>query len=107
MNLSDEIERLKKLHERGVLSDEEFTLAKERVLKGAGKADFHRHNFWRSYRKSVKDKWFGGVCGGLGEITPAPSWVWRVLFCFSVCFAGIGILLYLLLWMFAPAAENN
>ncbi|MGZ3594924.1 MAG: PspC domain-containing protein [Syntrophales bacterium] len=30
--------------------------------------------------KSQKDKWICGVCGGLGEDSPAPSWCWRIIF---------------------------
>jgi hypothetical protein len=34
MGLSDEIERLHELHERGALSDDEFTVAKAAVIRG-------------------------------------------------------------------------
>ena len=31
-------------------------------------------------RKSVRDVWLAGVCGGLGEHTPLPAWAWRAIF---------------------------
>ena len=46
----------------------------------------------------------GGVCGGLGAHTGLPSWVWRVIFCISVFYFGIGLLFYILLWIFIPAS---
>lgn len=56
----------------------------------------------RNFAKSEKDRWIGGVCGGLGEHTPIPSWMWRLLFVLLfVCF-GTGLLFYILLWIFAP-----
>ena len=54
------------------------------------------HNFTRS----GKDRWIGGICGGLGECTPLPSWLWRLLFAFFF-FAGAGLLIYILLWIYA------
>ena len=35
MPLPDELEKLNALHERGALTDEEFALAKKRLLEGA------------------------------------------------------------------------
>jgi len=60
-------------------------------------------NEWlANFAKSDADRWIGGVCGGLGEHTPVPSWVWRLLFVLLfVCF-GTGFLVYVLLWIFVP-----
>ena len=56
------------------------------------------HNF----TKSNTDRWISGVCGGLGEHTPLPSWLWRLLFTLLfICF-GTGLLVYILLWIFVP-----
>ncbi|MBS0387210.1 MAG: PspC domain-containing protein, partial [Proteobacteria bacterium] len=48
----------------------------------------------------------GGVCGGLGAHTGLPSWAWRVIFCASVFYFGIGLLFYLLLWIFIPSDHS-
>jgi len=59
-------------------------------------------NFLQTLKKSNKDKWIGGVCGGLGEHTAIPSWCWRLLFCLLFLFWGAGFVLYILLWIFLP-----
>ncbi len=106
MGLAEEIERLQALRNSGVLSDEEFARAKERLLSGATLGDGSGQNILRRFRRSARDRWVGGVCGGLGECTPVPAWCWRVLFCVSVLFVGFGVILYVLLWIFAPAAQD-
>jgi phage shock protein C len=45
-------------------------------------------NWLQELTKSDTDKWIGGVCGGLGQHSPLPSWVWRFLF--SVLFLFFG-----------------
>lgn len=55
-----------------------------------------------NFAKSDTDRWIGGVCGGLGENTPVPSWIWRLLFVLMVLCFGTGFLLYILLWIFVP-----
>ncbi len=56
----------------------------------------------KSATKSSNDRWIGGVCGGLGAATPIPSWMWRVAFLFSLLAFGVGLLLYLVLWICMP-----
>jgi phage shock protein PspC (stress-responsive transcriptional regulator) len=70
-------------------------------------------NVWESLKKltkSSKDKYLGGVCGGLGMVTPVPAWMWRVAFLFCFVVFGIGGLLYVILWICLPnepAPSNN
>lgn len=59
-------------------------------------------NWLAHLTKSDTDRWIGGVCGGLGEHTPVPSWVWRLLFTLLVIIFGTGFLIYILLWIFVP-----
>jgi phage shock protein PspC (stress-responsive transcriptional regulator) len=56
----------------------------------------------RRLTKSETDEWLGGVCGGLGEHTPLPSWVWRLVFLILVCCYGTGVLAYIALWICLP-----
>ena len=56
----------------------------------------------RRLTKSKTDVWLGGVCGGLGEHTALPSWVWRLLFLLLLCWYGLGALLYVFLWICLP-----
>jgi len=59
-------------------------------------------NWLQRLTKSKKDKWIGGVCGGLGMFTPIPSWTWRLLFTVLFLCGGAGFVIYVLLWIFLP-----
>jgi phage shock protein PspC (stress-responsive transcriptional regulator) len=113
MTVSEELERLQALRERGALSEAEYAQAKARVLGGAppgaggaaGAAGAH-NNFLHRLSRSATDRVIGGVCGGLGAHTGLPSWAWRVIFCATVFYFGIGLIFYLLLWIFIPAGTE-
>ncbi len=105
MSDSEELARLADLHQRGALSDEEFAQAKARVLGGADgsrpgePAAAHLVN---SLRRSARDRWIGGVCGGLAQVTGLASWFWRLVFALLLLCGGTGLLMYLLMWVFVP-----
>lgn len=102
---SEELGKLGDLHQRGILSDEEFTRAKARVLSGADgttAAAAGGSDLLNTFRRSRDDRWLGGVCGGIGRVTATPPWLWRLLFALLAICAGTGALLYLLLWIFVP-----
>ena len=101
MNVTDELERLQALRERGAINENEFSQAKARAL-GAAPPPAH-DTFLHRLSLSTTDRVIGGVCGGLGAHTGLPSWAWRVIFCISVFYFGIGLLFYLLLWIFIPS----
>lgn len=109
MGLVDELERLESLLARGVLQRDEFERAKELLLSGRGgtppKAQGSSDQWFDQIRCSRTDRWFGGVCGGLGECTPIPSWAWRIAFVLFAAHFGIGIMVYILLWIFVPDSE--
>ena len=117
MNVSDEIKRLHELHQAGALNDTEFAQAKMRVLEHAdsdftgrdpssekpqpqGGADLV-HELGR-LRRTRGDRWFGGVCGGLGKASGMESWIWRLVFALFALTFGFGVVIYLLLWIFVP-----
>ena len=106
MSLAEELHKLDELRTRGVLSDEEFQRAKQRLLDGrtaataAGAAPAVA--VVNSFRRSTRDKWLGGVCGGLAAVTGLESWVWRLILTVLALFGGTGVLVYLLLWIFVP-----
>lgn len=57
--------------------------------------------------RSRKDKMIGGVCGGLGEYFGIDPTLIRIAFAMLVIFgAGSPLLLYVLLWVIIPAADN-
>ncbi|WP_310385339.1 PspC domain-containing protein [Roseateles sp.] len=111
MSDSIELDKLAELHQRGVLTAEEFARAKERLLAGASHAP--SASGYRStssaaaggineLRRSVDDRWIGGVCGGIAKLTGIESWLCRLLLTVLALFAGSGVLVYILLWIFVP-----
>jgi phage shock protein C len=64
-------------------------------------------NFLHTLKRSRKDRWLGGICGALGTLTPAPSWVWRLLFVLFLMIYGTGLLVYILLWIFVPQEQEQ
>jgi len=97
MSLADELSRLEALHAAGVLTDDEFSRAKARVISGPGPAPE-----LAKLRRSRSDRWIGGVCGGIAALTGVDTWIWRLLITALAIFGGAGILLYILLWIFVP-----
>ena len=106
MSDSDELGKLGDLHQRGILSDEEFARAKSRVLSGmpSGRTS-PPVSALNQLRRSLSDRWLGGVCGGIAQVTGVPSWVWRLIFTFGLVFAGSGLALYILLWILVPQEQ--
>ena len=102
MALIDDLERLGALHAQGRLSDDEYARAKARLLEHGGSEPPAAVSAVNRLRRSVSDRWIGGVCGGLASITGIDSWIWRLAFVVLGFFGGTGVLLYLLLWIFVP-----
>lgn len=114
MDLADQLQRLQTLRERGGLTEDEFILAKKRVLDGNASRSFAEPapssppstSILHQFRLSTTDKWIGGVCGGLAQLTSIPAWSWRILFLLAALLHGIGVLVYILLWIFVPIQSN-
>ena len=111
MSVTDELERLQALRASGALSEAEYAQAKAHALGGSASgggagtagADGATHSgFLHRLTLSASDRVIGGVCGGLGAHTGLPSWAWRVIFCATVFYFGVGLLFYILLWIFIP-----
>lgn len=112
MGLADDLEKLKTLRDQGALSEAEYILAKRRVIDGEPAVEPLRASRFetpkkessalREFKRSQRDKWVGGVCGGLDDVTGIPAWTWRILFVLLALLHGVGIVLYILLWIFVP-----
>lgn len=116
MNLVDELQKLTTLHEQGALTDDEFSLAKKKLIEGLGLDDAatpnatlntgasleQKQSLLHQLHRSQQDRWIAGVCGGLAEATQIPTWSWRMLFVLLTLLHGIGALIYILLWIFVP-----
>lgn len=110
MSDSEELARLAELHQRGALSDEEFARAKARLLSGeasarGGAAANPAVSVINSLRRSREDRWLGGVCGGIAQLSGIAAWFWRLVFALLLLCGGTGLLIYLLMWVFVPLDE--
>ena len=104
MSIADDLAKLDELRARGALSDDEFQRAKQRLIDGGGAAaSAPGLAAVNGFRRSLSDKWLGGVCGGLARVTGLESWAWRLIFAVLFLWGGAGLLVYLLLWIFVPA----
>ena len=100
MSLADEIAKLRELQAQGALTPEEFERAKARLLDGApGPGANLAIN---RLRRTPRDQWIAGVCGGIARLTGVESWIWRMLFVLGLLFGGLTIFIYIVLWIFVP-----
>ena len=54
---------------------------------------------------SANEPMIGGVCYTLAKKFNMETWIMRVIFVCSVVFAGIGLIPYIILWVFMPKAS--
>ena len=99
MSIADDIERLVAQRDAGRITEAEFEAAKARLLTEGAPNDDTAIN---TLRRSISDRWVGGVCGGLAKLTGVESWIFRLLFVVAVLFGGFGFIPYILLWIFVP-----
>ncbi len=102
MSLTDDLAKLDELRRNGALSEAEFQQAKDRLL-GALPRAVPGVNAVNQLRRSHSDRWIAGVCGGLARATGLESWAWRLIFAVLLLMGGMGVVAYLLLWIFVPA----
>lgn len=105
MSLTDELERLARLHAEGHLSDDEYARAKAQALAGPSVARQVGQGL-NGLRRDREDRWLGGVCGGLAVSTGLASWIWRLVVLGLVLCGGTGFVLYGLAWLLVPLAER-
>ena len=111
MNLADELKKLHQLYEQGALNEAEFSAAKARILDSASAttstSDVATGRTLARLARARHDRWIGGVCGGLAELSQLPAWSWRMLFVFALLLHGLGLLMYVLLWIFVPIQRDT
>ncbi len=61
----------------------------------------------RPYRRGVENAILGGVCGGLAIRLGVRERTVRVLFSLTALVAGLGLLLYVVLWLCLPRADES
>jgi len=114
MDWAEQLEKLQQLHQKGALTDQEYAAAKARVIRDLGPTPSEQaaqaarivveqgQSAFKQLKRSLTDRWFGGVAGGLAVATTIPTWAWRILFVLTAFLHGLGILMYILLWIFVP-----
>jgi len=100
MSLVDELARLEEMRARGTLSEDEFQRAKAKLIDA--EAPSPTAAAINRLRRSRSDKWLGGVCAGIGQVSGIDAWIWRLMFVLLFMFGGTGLVAYLLLWIFVP-----
>jgi signal transduction histidine kinase len=56
----------------------------------------------RRVERSPGDRWVAGVCGGLAQHFGQPAWLFRAAFVLAAALGGLGIVAYVLMWLFLP-----
>ncbi len=119
MTMADELQKLQTLRDQGTLTDDEFQAAKQRIIKEDATYYAQRESprssppaagaptIFNTMTRSQDDRWIGGVCGGLSVSTGIPAWAWRILFVLTALLHGLGLLMYILLWIFVPLAKPD
>ena len=64
-------------------------------------------NETRKLLRDTDDAYIGGVASGLGAYFTIDPIVVRIVFILLTFISGLGILLYILLWLLVPAAKSN
>jgi phage shock protein PspC (stress-responsive transcriptional regulator) len=102
MSLVDELARLEEMRARGTLSEDEFQHAKARLIDAPPTPWSPAAAAANRLRRSRSDKWLGGVCAGISQVSGIDAWIWRLMFVLLFMFGGTGLVAYLLLWIFVP-----
>ena len=58
-------------------------------------------------RRDRKNAVLGGVCAGLAKYLNIDTLLIRLAFMFAFLWAGVGPLLYLILWLLVPAEDGE
>jgi phage shock protein PspC (stress-responsive transcriptional regulator) len=59
------------------------------------------------FKRVSGHEWLGGVCGGIAYSLGIPTWIVRMAVVVFVLSFGVGIVPYVLLWIFVPSWEND
>jgi len=60
------------------------------------------NNTYRRLTRSTADRRIAGVCGGLSKYLNVDPNVIRILFLVALLFGGLGLWVYLIVWIVAP-----
>jgi phage shock protein PspC (stress-responsive transcriptional regulator) len=72
----------------------------------SGKEKFSSPGYHRMYRDPDR-RMIGGVCAGMGAYWHADPWIVRLIFLILTMMGGIGIIIYLILYIVLPEARTT
>lgn len=97
----------KKTNTNNTKIDNKKTNKKKNFKKNINNEDNNNQNNIKRLYRSQEDSMIGGVAGGISEhLQVDPVWI-RLLFVISIFFDGIGILVYLILWIVIPENPSH
>lgn len=67
---------------------------------------FARPGYHRMYR-DTEHRVIGGVCAGMGAYWNIDPWIMRVIFIIAAIMGGMGVLIYLILYIVLPEAKTT
>lgn len=67
---------------------------------------FARPGYHRMYR-DTEHRVIGGVCAGMGAYWNVDPWIMRVIFIIAAIMGGMGLLIYLILYIVLPEAKTT
>src|SRR5262245_31906659 len=72
------------------------------ATRSSARSTWGRSAEMRKLQRVPGSKKIAGVCAGLGEYFDLDPLLFRLLFAFSIFFGGVGLLVYVLLWILVP-----
>jgi phage shock protein C len=76
------------------------------VDAAAGRVPYRDAMERKRLERATKDKWLGGVCGGLGRYFDIDPTIVRLIFIVAFFGFGTGLLVYLVLWFVMPRSAE-
>lgn len=61
----------------------------------------------KKIRRSEDQAWIAGVCAGIAYSLGIQAWILRVILFILICMWGVGLGVYVLLWIFVPKWEED
>lgn len=98
-NIGEEVKTIEKKVEK---------LIQEKQTTSDGSSSKVENEGYKRLYRSGKNKYLGGVCGGVAEYFNLDPTLIRILWVIIVFFPpGLGVILYILLWIFVPRNPNQ
>lgn len=65
---------------------------------------YANHHSYRKMYRDIDNKILGGICSGMGHYWRVEPVLFRIIFVLTLLWGGLGLLIYLILWIVVPSA---